>query len=379
MPRFSFVIFCLMFFAVSFGVAAMAALIPSIAFYFGVSKEAVMPLTWLYMLPYGAFALIWAPLTRVVKIKNIFLFTTFGFFLASLAFSFSVNLGQAFMFRFFMGCMGCSFVPLVLITIGKSVSAKQKAKYIGTFFALSYVSTFISVLLSGFLHWRVIYIIPAILSLVVFFLVLKHLDDFDFRKTSFKISYLETLKNKQALSFFIVIMLGSLIYHSLQQRLGLYLSHTYSLKQVVISSIFTVSTLCAIVFEFSGGILCSRIGNIKVSRLGFILMSIFALFLIFIKDYQKIFFLIIFWGSGWALTHVGLSSHLAHFPDKILRDSSSLNSSLRFAFGGLGAFLGGVMVSYLGFKVFFIIIALSIFLLGFYLNKIITEKKECYG
>lgn len=379
MQKSSFVIFCLMFFAVSFGVAAMAALIPSIAFYFGVSKEAAMPLTWLYMLPYGAFALIWAPLTRVVKVKKILLFTTFAFFVASLAFSLSANLGQAFMFRFFMGCMGCSFVPLVLITVGKSVTAKQKAKYIGIFFALSYVSTFVSMLLSGFLHWRVVYLIPALLSLAVFFLVFNHLEDFDFRKARFKISYLETLKNKQALSFFIAIMLGSLIYHSLQQRLGLYLSNTYSLKQVMISSIFTVSTLSAIIFEFSGGILCSRFGNIKVSRLGFILMSIFALFLIFIKDYQKIFFLIIFWGSGWALTHVGLSSHLAHFPDKILRDSSSLNSSLRFAFGGLGAFLGGIMVSFLGFKAFFVIIALSVFLLGFYLNKIITVKKECYG
>lgn len=379
MPRTSFLIFCLMFFTVSFGVAAMAALIPSMASYFKISTEAALPLTWLYMLPYGVFALIWAPLTRVIKLKKILIWTTLGFCLASLAFSLSTNIRQALVFRFFMGCMGCSFVPLALITIGKAVPVNEKSRYIGIFFGISYVSTFISVFLSGFLPWRILYLIPALLALFVSALIVRYLDDFDFTKTRFKISYLDTLKNKQALSFFIVIMLGSFLYHSLQQRLGVYLSQTYSLTQVVISSIFAVAMLSAMIFEFGGGALCARFGNIKISRLGFILMSVFALFLIFVKDYQKVFFLIIFWGSGWALTHVGLSSHLAHFPDKILRDAASLNSSLRFSFGGLGAFLGGALVSVIGFKAFFIAIAVSVFFLGFYLNKIINGRKECYG
>jgi len=379
MPRLSFLIFCLLFFAVSFGVAAMAALVPAVANYFGIAKEQALPLTWLYMLPYGVFALFWAPLTRVIKVRKLLLFTTFGFFLSSLLFSLSANIGQAFLFRFCMGIFGCSFVPIVLITIGKVVPAAKKAKYIGMFFALSYVSTFVSVFLSGFFSWRIIYLIPAFLSLVVFVLIITHLHDFDFRREKFKISYFDTLRNKEAMGFFIVIMLASFLYHSLQQRLGVYLSTSYSLNQLLISSIFTISTLAAIVFEFSGGFLCSRFGNIFMTRIGFILMSIFSLLLLIIGRYEIMFFIIILWGSGWALTHVGLSSHLAHFPDNILRDASSLNSAIRFSFGGLGAFLGGALVSIVGFKIFFLIVGLSILFLGFILGKIVQERKECYG
>lgn len=373
MPKSSFYIFCLMFFAVSFGVAATAALIPSIALYFGVTKEYALPLTWLYMLPYGVFALVWAPFTRVVTVRKIFLFTTFGFFLSSLFFSLSQSIEQAFVFRFFMGCFGCSFVPLAFITIGKVVPSKDKAKYIGVFFTLSYISTFISVSLSGFFAKMplLLYLVPTFLSLAVFILVATHLHDFDFRAEKFRVSYFNTLKDKQAVNFFIVIMLGSFLYHSLQQSLGVYLSESFSLGQIAISSIFAAAALSAIIFEFIGGFLGSHFGNIKISGVGFILMSVFVLSLIFLQKYQIIFFLIILWGCGWALTHVGLSAYLTQLPNKVLRDASGLNSALRFSFGGLGAFLGGVIVSVAGFKALFVVVGVSILFLGFNLKKIV--------
>lgn len=373
MPKMSFYIFCVMFFAISFGVSAIAALIPSIAVYFGMAKDQALPLTWLYMLPYGVFALIWAPFSRIFKVRKILLITALGFFLSSLWFSLSKTIEQAFIARFLMGCFGCSFVPLALITIGKVVPLKDKAKTIGVFFAFSYLSNLISVFLSGFFSNFPLrlYLIPSMASLLVFILVLTRLEDFDFRVGKFKISYLDTLKDKKAVNFFIVVMLGSLLFHGLQQRLGIYLSESFSLGQMAISSIFTVSILAAIIFEFSGGFLSARFGNVKISSAGFILMSAFAFSLIFIGNYKLIFLTITLWGAGMALTHVGLASHLTLFPDRILRDASSLNSSLRFSFGGLGAFLGGLLVSIAGFKALFIIICLSIFFLGLNLKRII--------
>jgi len=375
MPKVSFYIFCLMFFVISFGVAAMAALIPSIAVYFGIAKDQALPLTWLYMLPYGVFALFWAPFTRIIKVKKIFLITTLGFFLSSLSFSLSKSIEQAFISRFLMGCFGCSFVPLILITVGKVIPFKEKAKFIGVFFTFSYLSNLISVFLSGFFENSPLrlYLIPSIASLLVFILVLTRIEDFDFRVDKFKISYFDTLKDKKAVNFFIVVMLGSLLYHGLQQRLGIYLSESFSLGQMAISSVFTVAILAATIFEFSGGFLSARFGNIKISSIGFILMSAFAFSLIFIGNYKIIFLTITFWGAGMALSHVGLASHLTLFPDRILRDASSLNSALRFSFGGLGAFLGGLLVSLAGFKTLFIIVGLSIFFLGFNLKRVIKE------
>ncbi|MFH1504920.1 MAG: MFS transporter [Candidatus Omnitrophota bacterium] len=378
MVRKNFFVFCLMFFALSFGVAAMAALVPSLAVSFKVPLHSAQRLTWLYMLPYGLFALVWAPLTRVVKVKKLLFFAALGYCFSTLLFSLSSNINQAYLFRFLMGIFGCGFVPVVLITIGKSVSSEKKAKYIGIFFAVSYISTLISVFLSGFVNWRIIYFIPALLSAVVIIFISSHLHDFDFRMEKFKLSYFDTFKDKQAARFFLVIMLASFLYHSLQQRLGVYLSSEYSLSQMVISSILTVGAFYAISFEFMGGFLSKRFGNIGISRSGFIMMSIFILFLLFIKNYPMIFWVVGLWGAGWALTHIGLSSHLADFPDKILCDASGLNSSLRFSFGGLGSLCGGFIVSLVGFKAHFLIVGISIFLLGFYLNRIITVKDPGY-
>ncbi|MBU1121284.1 MAG: MFS transporter [Candidatus Omnitrophota bacterium] len=374
MSKRSFAIFCLSFFTVSFGVAAMAALIPSIAAYFNIDQDSTLKLTWLYMLPYGVFALFWAPLTRVVKVKKLFLIATVGFCLASLFFSLSQSINQAFIFRFCMGCFGCSFVPLILITIGKTVPAVKKAKFIGILFSLSYASTFFSVFLSGLLHWKFIYLIPVVLSFFVFVFGLFFLEDFDFRGDKFKISYVKTVKDREAFLFFMVIILASFIYHSLQQRLGVYLSQTYSLKQVLISAIFTVATMSAILFQLLGGMFSSRFGNIKISRIGFFLMGVFTLIILFIQNYQMLFFVVILWSSGWALTHVGLSAHLTSFPDRILRDAASLNSALRFSFGGLGALVGGFLVSLVGFKVLFGIVGVGAITLGCCLNKVIDRR-----
>ncbi|MBN3039702.1 MAG: MFS transporter, partial [Candidatus Omnitrophica bacterium] len=173
---------------------------------------------------------------------------------------------------------------------------------------------------------------------------------------------------------------SSFLYHSLQQRLGVYFSQIFSLKQLIISSIFTVSTFSSIAFEFLGGIFSSRFGFVKITRIGFFLMSIFSFSLVFVNDYKLLYALIALWGIGWALSHVGLSSRLTHFEDSIMRDASSLNSSLRFAFGGLGALAGGIFAYDLGsYKLLFFIVTLFIFMLGVFLNRIINEGEESYG
>ncbi|UCG34778.1 MAG: MFS transporter [Candidatus Omnitrophota bacterium] len=376
MPKKSLFIFGLTFFTVSFGVAAMAALIPSIAAHFGAEQVYAARLIWLYMLPYGVFALFWSPLTRLMQVKKIIIFTTLGFCFSSLLFSLSKTIHQAFVFRFLMGCFGCSFVPLMLITVGKTVPTANKGKYIGTLFSLSYVSTCLSVFLSGFISWRIIYLMPAVLSFLIFILILRHLEDFDFRSETFRISYLETFKDKQAVTFFVAIIAGSFLYHSVQQWLGVYLNKTYVLSQLVISLIFTTATVSSAIFEFAGGFFSSHFGGIKVTRVGFIMMSIFASSLFFLRQYQLFFLFIVLWGSGWALTHVGLSSYLTHFPDRALRDASSLNSALRFVAGGIGAFFGGFLISRIGFKSHFLITGVSIFVLGCCLRRLLQGAES---
>lgn len=380
MPKGSFLIFCLIFIAIAFSLSATAALVPTIAEYFGVAKSLAVRLTWIYMLPYGVFAFFWGPLSRSLTVRKLLLIGTIGFSISTFLFALSQTINQALVYRFLMGCAASGFVPLAFITIGKTVDFQDKAKYLGIFFALATLSACIGVFLSGFLPWRAIYLTQVVLYVAILILILLYLEDFDFRGQRFKISYLNTLKDKQALRLFAAIGLGSLLFHGLQQNLGVYLSERFALKQVAISLIFTLSTISAIVIRFLGGFLSSSFGNIKITRIGYILMSVFAGLLLVAQQYQLIILTIILWGSGWALSHTGLSAHLAHLPDKILRDASSVNSSLRLGFGGLGAFLGGLLASSMvGFKVLFLIMMLSLFFLGFFANKMLDQPKENYG
>ncbi len=380
MPKGSFLIFCLIFIGLAFSLSATAALIPTLANYFAVEKSLAVRLTWLYMLPYSIAAFLWGPLSRVVTVKKLLLIVSLGFCLCTLFFGLSNSITQAFVFRFLMGCFGSGFVPLTFITIGKAVNKENKAKYLGIFFALSTSSACVGVFLSGFVLWRAIYLVPAVISSLIFILILLYLEDFDFRREKFKLSYLETFKDRAALRLFAAIGLGSFLFHGLQQNLGVYLSERFYLSQMAISLIFTLSTLSAIAIRFLGGFLSSTFGNIKITRIGFILMSIFSAILFISPSFKPIILTIILWGVGWALAHVGLSAYLAHMPDKVLRDASSLNSSLRLGFGGLGAFFGSILASSIvGFKVLFFLMVLSLFFLGFWVKSLLDQKKECYG
>jgi predicted MFS family arabinose efflux permease len=366
MDKKSFFILCGIFITLSFSVSATSALIPSIATYFGASKILAGKLVWIYMLPYGICALLWAPLSRRLSLKKIIVFNLFFFSLSSFLVSGASSLRVAFLGRLGMGVFGSSFIPLSLVIIGKEIKENLRPRYIGFLFSLSFSSSLCGVFLSGIVFWRIIYFFPAISSFILSLLSILFLENFSYKK-KFKISYLEAFKEKRVLKLFVVISLCSFFYHSIHQWLGVYLSRL-DFNQFLISSVFTVSSLVAIIGENIGGFFASRLGKIKVSSLGLLSMSIFLFFLIFIKKWL-VFILVIFWGLGWSFNHVGLSSILTSLPDEFLRESSSLNSSLRFFFGGLGSYLGGRSISFLGFKIHFLLVGIFIFLLSLNLKK----------
>ena len=373
MDKRSFFILCALLCVLSFSVSATAALIPSIASYFGRDALLVGKLVWIYMLPYGLCALLWGPLTRKFSVKELLLSNLFLFSFAASLVGLAPVLSFAFLGRLLMGVFGSCFVPLSLIIIGKEVRPKSKPKYIGLFFSTSFMASLCGVFLSGVLLWRYIYCIPAGAGILLLVYSLFVLGDFDYRG-KFKVSYLDTFKDKRVLGLFTFIIAGSFFYHSIQQWLGVYLSREYSFSQFFISAVFTLSSLVAIFGENIGGFCASRFGSKNIAFWGFLSMSIFVGLLLSFSSPSALFAIIAFWGFGWAFNHVGLSSLLTSLPDKFLRDASSLNSSLRFFSGGLGAFWGGKAIAVSSFRTHFVISGLCILLLGvFFKNQKILK------
>lgn len=317
---------------------------PSIARDFYVSQFVVGKIVWLYMLPYGVSALLYGPLVRVFDAKNIELVCLFLFSLANLMAGISSGIRSLFVARFFMGVFGASVIPLALILIANQVDNQNKGKYVGLFFSTTFIASLIGLFLSGIISWRLIFIIPAILGFILCIYIYFYLPSFKHIKSEFKINYLAAFKDKKILSLFGYILFISLLYHGVQQWLGVYFSKGFGFNQFLISTLITLTSLSGIFGEGIGGWLSDKIGRLKTVNIGISLMILSVFLLMFKLPLFILFVMMIIWGLGWTFNHAGVSTLLTDLPRKFLNESASLNSSVRFMAGGLGSVVGGILM-----------------------------------
>lgn len=344
MSRLTFFILCLEGSLLSFNVAAAAALVPSIAHDFAISPFIAGRIVWLYMLPYGFTALLYGPLARAWDAKKIEFWCLLFFSLANLIVGLAQDIQSVFIGRFFMGVFGASVIPLGLILISHHIEAKERGKYVGLFFGSTFVASLAGLFLSGIISWRMIFIIPAGLGLVLCLGIQAYLPSFKNEKGSFRINYLSALKDKRVAGLFAYILLISIFYHGIQQWLGVYFDRKFSFNQLTISMLITLTSLSGIFGEGFGGLLSDKIGRLKTVNLGLALMILGIFLLLFKAPLLVLSLVMIVWGLGWTFNHAGLSTMLTDLPKEFLNEVASLNSSVRFTCGGIGAFLGGMLM-----------------------------------
>ncbi len=355
MKKTTFSILCLEGAVLSFNVAAAAALIPSIAAEFALSQFIVGKIVWLYMIPYGLAAFLYGPLVRAYDARKVELVCMFLFFLANLFAGLSQNITQLFIARFLMGLFGASVIPLGLIIIGRRIEQNKRGSYIGMFFGFTFIASLLGLFLSGIINWRLIFIIPAVCGFILWLVMFIHLPSFKEDLGNFRFGYLAAFKNKKVIRIFIYIFLISLIYHAVQQWLGVYFSTQLFLNQFTISMLITLTSLSGICGEFWGGSLADKIDRQKVVSLGIIGMAVCIFLLLFKLPLSLISLAMIIWGLGWTFNHVGLATMLTDLPTEFLNEAASLNSGVRFISGGIGASLGGLIMQKsfnLGFIIF---------------------------
>ncbi|MFA4992358.1 MAG: MFS transporter [Candidatus Omnitrophota bacterium] len=351
----TFVILCLEGAVLSFNVAASAALIPSIATDFVLSQFVVGKIIWFYMIPYGVAAFFYGPLVRAFDARKVELFCIFLFSLSNLQAGISQNISTLFVARFMMGLFGASVIPLGLILIARHLDETRRGRYIGLFFGSTFVASLLGLFLSGIINWRLMFIIPAASGFILWVFMYIHLPSFKEKTENFRLGYLEAFRNKKVVKIFSYIFFISLIYHAVQQWLGVFFSTQLNLGQFTISMLITLTSLSGIFGEVWGGRLADSIGRLKVVNLGIAFM-VLGVFLLLVKLPLGLLVLVmVIWGLGWAFNHVGLSTILTDLPEKFLNEAASLNSGVRFISGGIGVCLGGLIMQksfVLGFLVF---------------------------
>lgn len=351
----TFVILCLEGAVLSFNVAASAALIPSIATDFVLSQFMVGKIIWLYMIPYGLAALFYGPLARAFDARKVELFCIFLFSLANFLAGVSQNIATLFAARFMMGLFGASVIPLGLILIARHLNEAKRGRYIGLFFGSAFAASLLGLFLSGIINWRLIFIIPALCGFMLWVFMYICLPSFKEDAENLRLGYLKVFRNKKVIKIFSYIFIISLIYHAVQQWLGVFFSTQLNLNQFSVSMLITLTSLSGIFGEVWGGRLADSIGRVKVVNLGitFMVLSVFSLLIKL--PFALLVLVMIVWGLGWTFNHAGLSTILTDFPQELLNEAASLNSGVRFISGGIGVSLSGLIMQksfVLGFLVF---------------------------
>ena len=325
MKRATFIILCLEGAVLSFNVAASAALVPSIASDFALSQFIVGKIVWLYMLPYGLAAFFYGSLVRLFDARKVELYCIFLFSLANLLAGLAQNIVTLFAARFMMGLFGASVIPLGLILIAKRLAESKRGRYIGIFFGSTFVASLLGLFFSGIINWRLIFIIPAVCGFILWVFMYICLPSFKEEIGNFRLGYLEAFRNKRVIKIFSYIFLISLIYHAVQQWLGVYFSTQLNLSQFFISMLITLTSLSGIFGEVWGGRLADSIGRKKVVNLG-ITSMVLCIFLLLLKLPLGLLALVmVVWGLGWTFNHVGLATMLTDLPAELLNEAASLN------------------------------------------------------
>ena len=369
-----FIILCAGGAILSFNVAATAALIPSIASEFTLSQFTAGKLIWLYMLPYGISALFYGPLIRSFGAKRIESACLLIFSLANLSAAFCYSFDQLCISRLLAGISGASITPLAIIMVSRSVSRNKRGKYIGLFFSVTFVSSLAGLFLSGILPWRAIFLIPAAAGFTLLVPLFLYLPEGSLRREKFRMEYFSVLKYRRVSGICVYIIGVSLLYHGVQQWLGVYFSSVLHLHQLEISALMTLGGLSGIPGEAAGGRFADHAGRRRAADSGALLMAV-GLFLLALSPgtaFLSVSMLI--WGFGWAFNHAGVSTLLADLPPSVLNEVAGLNSSLRFLSGGAGVLAGNLLLSR-SFAAGFIFFGIALLIFIFMSYKLLQEKK----
>ncbi|MBL7130217.1 MAG: MFS transporter [Candidatus Omnitrophica bacterium] len=342
--KITYYIFCLIGIIIAFNVASISAIVPSMAKDLAISEFVTGKIIWAYMIPYGICALLYGPLSRKFNIKRIIIVCLGLFSFFSLLSGLAHTFRSLFIYRLIVGIFASAMTPLALLYIAHTFDLKTRGRAVGTFFSITFISSLIGLFLSGVINWRWIFLIPAIISAVTVILIVNFFPSIKIETEGRRSRYIQALKTKKILRVFLYIFSISFLYHLARQWMGVYFDNRYHLSQFVISSLLTLVSFAGIFGEFFGGIFADKKGRIFTLTMGGLLMS--ASLLLFPVNGRIVFLAIILfiWGLGWAINHSGFSTYLTDLPKPYLQEVSSLNSSVRFISGGLGAAMGGVLM-----------------------------------
>lgn len=334
-----------------------------------------------YMLSFGAFTLLFGPLSdRFGKVKIINI-AALGTAIFSMLGAFAFNLPSLIFFRAMNGAFGAGIFPVTMALVGQSFDDKNRHKALGKVMGLMFLggatATAIGGIISFYGSWRMVYFIYGLAELILAIIMLKVLerDKPVIKHLNYINAYKEPLTNFGFMKIVItVLFLGFSVFGSF----------TYSgtlIKEVTGFNILLVGLILSLfgVGTVIGGRIAPKI-KMKIGAKFLGLAGVIGSISLFILSLSDNIFLLGIALFGFGVAFISLQSTLISTAQeklpKMRGTAMSLASFNMFVGGAIGTSLNGVVMKNFGTSQIFINTAFVLFVVGIIATILVSEFEK---
>lgn len=311
-----------------------------------------------YMLAFGAFTLLFGPLSdRYGKVKVINI-AAFGTAIFSMLGAMAFNLPSLIFFRAMNGAFGAGIFPVTMALVGQSYDDKNRHKALGKVMGLMFLggatATAIGGAISFYGSWRMVYFIYGIAELVLAIFLLKALerDQPVVDHLNFVKAYKEPLTNLHFMKIVLtVLFLGFAVFGSFTYS-GSLLQKDTGYNVFIVGCVLTMFGIGTVI----GGRLAPKVKQ-KIGVWFLSLAGIIGFFSLILLATSKNIIVLVIALFGFGLAFIFLQSTLISTAQEELPKrrgtAMSLASFHMFIGGAIGTGLNGIFIKNMGISQIF--------------------------
>jgi predicted MFS family arabinose efflux permease len=348
---------------------AAAPLIVNIANDLNFSVNAAASSVTAYMLAFGAFTILFGPLSdRYGKVFIIHL-STFGTAIFSILGALAYDLPSLIFFRSINGAFAAGLLPVTLAYLGQATNDKERPQIMAKILSYGFLGAATATLIGGTIahlgSWKLVYLTYGIMELILAFAMLKLMkrDEPISDKVKIISTYKTVLSHKGVLALLpLFLLMGFTVF-------GIF---TYTGQLITQRFGYDIFTVGAMLSSFGVGIMfASKVMPIVREKLKHYYMpfngSLIAFALIGLSSTQSPAFFCIYlfiFGAGFILFQ---PVFIAKIQEQIPHMKGSIMSTASFGLfvgGAIGTTVNGFIISYWGMQTMLYSAAIIIFITG---------------
>jgi predicted MFS family arabinose efflux permease len=229
-------------FLIFFQAYMVAPLIPRLAAELGVSEGRIGLVVPAYMVPYGISTLFYGLLSDRLGRRRIMFGSLVAFIVLTALTATARSASELILWRLVTGLGASGVVPLALALIGDLFPYEQRGRPLGWLFGamaggMAFGST-LGVVLAPFIGWRMLFVGVAVVTTIIFALLLRHAALLGFRTAHLLTfsgvfgGYRNLLQNARGARTYAYVFLNSVFHSGIFTWLGLYFAQRYHLGDV---------------------------------------------------------------------------------------------------------------------------------------------------